>query len=346
MPAELWTELVQLTVCGFAVAAALTPFGWWALRSARKRGQWLLPRPTRWHVPWGGFEVAMAFVVVAMLVPVLVSSVLPQTGIFERIYGPDFPGVLTPENRKTHPEAATVQSLWIGILAFPLQIGLLIGFPIVLFPHWRKPRRQPGWRASVALAIASWAVLACVVLTVHFGVTIAFRLFEWNVEEHPFAQITASRPFIDQVLFVVQACVAAPLLEEMLFRGLLLPWVLGRKQRTVIVLIISVALAGGLSMDATGQGARGPVLFALALVAGWGIIAWKCPKKRRPRGAIYASAALFAVVHSAVWPSPIPLFVLGLGLGWLALRTRGILVPALVHGLFNLVSVLFVLSGG
>jgi CNT family concentrative nucleoside transporter len=48
---------------------------------------------------------------------------------------------------------------------------------------------------------------------------------------------------------------------------------------------------------------------------------------------VYASAALFAVVHSAIWPSPIPLFLLGLGLGWLAVRTRGVLAPAIVHGL-------------
>jgi len=50
-------------------------------------------------------------------------------------------------------------------------------------------------------------------------------------------------------------------------------------------------------------------------------------------------------VHSSVWPSPIPLFVLGLGLGWLAMRTRGVFVPVIVHGLFNAVSAVFVLRG-
>jgi membrane protease YdiL (CAAX protease family) len=67
-------------------------------------------------------------------------------------------------------------------------------------------------------------------------------------------------------------------------------------------------------------------------------------RKRRTAGAVYASAALFAAVHSSVWPSPVPLFALGLGLGYLAVRTRGILVPVIVHGLFNAVSAVYVLS--
>ncbi len=66
--------------------------------------------------------------------------------------------------------------------------------------------------------------------------------------------------------------------------------------------------------------------------------------KRHIRG-VYASAAFFAVIHSAIWPSPIPLFFLGLGLGWLAVRTRGFVAPAIVHGLFNAVSAVFVLRG-
>jgi membrane protease YdiL (CAAX protease family) len=45
------------------------------------------------------------------------------------------------------------------------------------------------------------------------------------------------------------------------------------------------------------------------------------------------------------WPNPVPLFVLGLGLGWLAVRTNGVLVPILVHALFNAVSAVFLLPG-
>jgi len=52
-------------------------------------------------------------------------------------------------------------------------------------------------------------------------------------------------------------------------------------------------------------------------------------------GPVCGSAYLFATFHSPVWPSPIPLFILALGVGWLAYRTRSLVGPILVHGLFN-----------
>ena len=40
-----------------------------------------------------------------------------------------------------------------------------------------------------------------------------------------------------------------------------------------------------------------------------------------------------------------PCIALGLGLGWVAVRTQGLLAPFLVHGLFNAVSAVYVLGG-
>ena len=62
--------------------------------------------------------------------------------------------------------------------------------------------------------------------------------------------------------------------------------------------------------------------------------------------AIWASSALFAAVHSQVWPSPVPLFVLAIGLGYLYLRTRSLVGPVVVHGMFNAVSAVSLLLGG
>jgi membrane protease YdiL (CAAX protease family) len=66
----------------------------------------------------------------------------------------------------------------------------------------------------------------------------------------------------------------------------------------------------------------------------------------RAGSAIWATAMLFAALHSGVWPSPIPLFVLGLGLGYVAWRTRSILAPILIHGMFNAVSLIALLRMG
>ncbi len=57
-----------------------------------------------------------------------------------------------------------------------------------------------------------------------------------------------------------------------------------------------------------------------------------CAPKALP--AIVGTAFFFAVIHSS-WPTPIPLFFLGLGLGWLTYRTQNLIGPVVVHVLFN-----------
>jgi membrane protease YdiL (CAAX protease family) len=58
------------------------------------------------------------------------------------------------------------------------------------------------------------------------------------------------------------------------------------------------------------------------------------PRVNAPR-AVYATAVLFAVSH--LWPTPIPLFLLGLVLGWVAHRTQSLVAPMMLHLLFNAV---------
>jgi hypothetical protein len=52
----------------------------------------------------------------------------------------------------------------------------------------------------------------------------------------------------------------------------------------------------------------------------------------------YNTSLLFACIHTSVWPTPVPLFVLALGLGVLAQRTRSLVGPIVLHGLFNGIS--------
>ena len=61
-------------------------------------------------------------------------------------------------------------------------------------------------------------------------------------------------------------------------------------------------------------------------------------------GAIYATSLLFAAAHSFAWPTPISLFVLALGLGFLVFRTQSIIGSITLHALFNSISVLVLLA--
>jgi membrane protease YdiL (CAAX protease family) len=65
---------------------------------------------------------------------------------------------------------------------------------------------------------------------------------------------------------------------------------------------------------------------------------WGQWRKNNALLAIFGSAMLWAAHHSAVWPSPVPLLLLGIGLGYLAYRTQSLLPGIIVHSLFNTVA--------
>jgi membrane protease YdiL (CAAX protease family) len=113
--------------------------------------------------------------------------------------------------------------------------------------------------------------------------------------------------------------------------------------------------AGGLFAATRGGGDEGELSVAtVAFVAVLGVGLYAVQRFGRIRGrfpvrtagSVWASAALFAAAHSAVWPSPVPLFVLGLALGSIAARSGGIAACVVLHGLFNAVSYVFLLRGG
>lgn len=366
MPAEMVTEATRMLTAGAIVAAVALPVGFLGRAVARRRSEPLVPGWKPWRVPWGGFEVAAAFLIFSTILPEVVSQGLSQGGFFQQVYGPDFPGPRAqplppveasaaaagfPAAHATHAaveSAVVLRQSWAGAVALPLQLGLFYLATRALYPTWRRPH-GPGLGASLALAVAAWAVLAPLVLALNVVVNLAATLLDAPPEQHSFTNFAGRMPF-DPALFLFRVSVCAAVVEELVFRGVILTWVLGGRKPQPVPDLPSdarpwlVAGAGVMFAALSGRGAA--VGFAVLLAAGLFVLLWRCRSKRRTVGAVWASAAFFATVHSAVWPSPVPLFVLGLGLGWLAVRTRGVLVPAVVHGLFNAVSGVYVLRGG
>src|SRR5262249_571240 len=135
--------------------------------------------------------------------------------------------------------------------------------------------------------------------------------------------------------------------EELLFRGILLRWLYRRGWGGLAclgsALVVALLSRLGLLVEAwtgaeTGPDwsavlrAAAPALFVLALVPGY-LVVWRLQRTPFPT-ALCSSSLLFAVIHSA-WPDPVALFVLALGLGWLAERTQSLVGPIVLHGLFN-----------
>jgi membrane protease YdiL (CAAX protease family) len=203
-------------------------------------------------------------------------------------------------------------------------------------------------------------------------------------EKHPLTALGELAGNLEWALFVLQTVIIAPVLEEWLFRGVILPWLAQKRpvsatspyqvmpsQRPLLILVAAVCVgtAFTLGTDWLQRPAEVRRVFATDTA---GTLAYLIPTAfflalipidyvlRRLHGlrhhlrirspqhvrAIWASAALFAAMHAHVWPSPVPLVVLAVGLGYLYLRTRSLVGVIVVHGMFNAVSALYLLLGG
>jgi membrane protease YdiL (CAAX protease family) len=253
--------------------------------------------------------------------------------------------------------ARTRISLWVAFLAFPFQIvtiPLLLGLAHNTRPDQLGLTLRNGWR-NLGAGLLSWAVLTPVVMVANYGIARLYSsLTSVGIKEHPLTELgTQNLSSFELLLFVLTAVVEAPVLEELIFRGMLQRWFISRPGREHLGMAGALAMAVATKWSdlsrAWGKGEvtffleLAPALFVLALVPVYWFVWWR---SRTPAGpAIFSTSLLFAAVHSFAWPTPIALFVLGLGLGILAHRTRSLVGPIVVHALFNSVTCLILFFG-
>lgn len=329
-PAEDYVGMIR---AGAWVAAGAVPVAvacglWVRAKSGAVCPRWQLPR-----VVWPG-PVILALFVLSLLLPQFLVRLADAGGVFDALYPNGFPTLPAGSSEDdAHSLALNVKVMWARV-AYLL---MLMTAAIVMSRAdlWSGVRE---WPRHVTLGTLTFLTFGIAAFALNAVVDVVFRQLGVTPDEHILSKMGRHGDGTGGVLFVLSACVAAPVIEEFLFRGLLVPWASGRRHRPWLLMAIAAAVAfyfSGLRLP--------PLAFVAVLAAGQFLVRW--PGVRTGR-AIWSSAVLFAAVHSAVWPSPIALFVLALGLGYVTARTRSWLPAAVAHGLFNLVSTLFVFSRG
>lgn len=349
-------EIVTLVKAFATVAAVALPLA--IVLSLRDRRP-LLP-PQRWRaVTWTGWHcgaACLAFIAVPELVAATIDPPTIQNWFLDQ-----------PVDDRS---ARRLAHLTAGLIALPFVVVTwwwLIG---TLGGAQREQlgRTVPRWGQETMLGVVGWLAVGPAVYLVNLVTLLVYgALFGSQPRDHPLLELLRQQGTVHAVslLILIESVVAAPIREELLFRGILQPWLCRHPNGGVLgfgwalvagVLFRAPAVTGSgiarfvaLAAPAVLVGVVAPVAWRLADLVGRPTpppqLRWLAPlgdpeRRRQAVLGLFGSAALFANVHSAVWPTPIPLFALGLGLGWLALRTQRVLAPMVAHALFNAVACL------
>jgi membrane protease YdiL (CAAX protease family) len=285
-----------------------------------------------------GTEIVLSVFLAWLFWPAAVYALVKGVGVEHWYYGEDVPFL---EKRL---------QLWVGAFAAPFQV---LTYPFVFAAFSGTHLDQLGLTTrrlgrNVLVGLTSLLVTAPVVLGV-------WSLVRWlygeggekSIEPHVLETI-ARQPLYpsEWAMLFFLAMLAGPLHEELTFRGVLQPWLAARRWGGHAAMLgafgLALAFRGERLLAAWTEGkpslleAAAPALFVLAVAPGY-LLVWWC--SRTPAApAILGTSLLFACIHTSVWPSPIPLFVLALGLGVLAQRTRSLVGPIVLHSLFNGIS--------
>jgi membrane protease YdiL (CAAX protease family) len=335
-PQEIFVELAAFT--GLALGCSLVALGLWLLSRRRP----LFP-PQRYRaVPWSGLELTILLFLIFLGIPALIQGILDWSGFFTWLYGADFRMPDLAKDAKPDPLTLARIGIWRAVFSYPLQIAcvpllLRLGSGTRLYQLGLTTHR---WLPNIILGCLSWLVLTPVVYGVN--ILVNWIYLSWHglkPEPHPIDFLARQNPGpIELATLVFVAIVLAPIFEELIFRGLLLNWLASRPWGGQLAVAGSLAIAYAQCPDWAGVW---PMVFVVAMVPGFvyvSLVTWPWLPDPNATRAIYGTALLFAVFHTSVWPTPIPLFILGLGLGYLAYRTQSLVGPMVLHALFNAVS--------
>jgi membrane protease YdiL (CAAX protease family) len=292
----------------------------------RRQGS-VLPYESRRPVPWGpvGCVLAMTYLLFTAI------SAFGRDGD-----GPSQP--LTPS------------TLIAGMLQ---QFFIVGGFVFVIAMFTKATQRDLGlpanrnqWIRDVCVGgAACLAALAPVILLQELLMHV---FFPNQMSGHPLIKMVTDAPPDPWILLLtgVVAVVVAPICEEIAFRLLLQGWLerwedeqLGWRRNATVEI---PSQRSGTADDEASATNDEPVQAAIPSSDMSNLPIESDPPARGSSGLPYgwfpivASATAFGVAHFGYGPEPVPLFLLGLVLGFLYQRTHRIIPGIVAHALFNL----------
>ncbi len=300
------------------VAAVAVPVGWAGWRLGRRATPPPLPVPS-------GDDPVLAFGYLLVFCAYLVG---------QAILGQLAAATGLPQRAATDPDHVGV---WQTLVAQTGAAGLLLGLWATYRAAFSRPRYWRSALGAVGLGVGGWLIVSPVVYAILGFADWASSLVGVVAEEHPLVKVVSSADPGRAVLLFAAVTVAIPFAEEVIFRGLLLGWLIRRPGWAALPVGIAALLAISTTAGTTRLMAVGLLLILLA-----GQVTFR----RRPAvAAVWATSTLFALVHASVWPTPVPLFLLGLALGAVTVRSGGVLAGTVLHGLFNAVSLVYLVRG-
>jgi membrane protease YdiL (CAAX protease family) len=216
------------------------------------------------------------------------------------------------------------------------------------------------WERQVAVGVVAVLIAAPLVYGIQLVVVNVFRV---PPQAHPLEKMLRNQLSGGAAdLAVLSAVIVAPLLEELLFRGIFQTWL-------VQVLVQLQRRRPAIARRQPAQRLTSPVITTLAtaerdprisprpdFVAGSEVdsrdqddpeFTAQDLKAARRDGtgapaalAILTTSLFFAAVHGPQWPAPIALFVLSLAIGTVYHRTGSLLAAVCMHAVFNGLSML------
>ena len=278
----------------------------------RTQGTILASEP-RSLVPWNGFpHVALAFFIYVIL-PIVWLLLLQRW--FE----------ITPDaDLSQMPEVIAWLLAGDSLLKF-VAMGMVITF---LRIDLRASLADLGFqfdkmKNDVWLGLIAFTATAPVIYFLQFVLKLIYNQFADEEAAHPIEKMLHENSSGSVVFWAIFAAViAAPIVEEFLFRGILQGWLEKAFYRTRI--LVNAQLAGETNgEDITLATPTAPTFM------------WQ---------PIILSSITFALLHAGHGPDPIPLFFLAVVLGYLYAKTHRILPGIVVHMALNGLSMLILIS--